>query len=494
MKKIFPISVLVLLILSGGITTAISISDITLQQKNYEFDEYKMIIIAPNEFSSEIQPLIDHKNSHGINTLIQTTQDIYKEYTGRDEPEQIKYFIKYAKEEWNISYVLLIGGRKDNTFEWYVPVRYVELDDGTGRFKKHISDLYFADLYKDEGEFEDWDNNGDDIIAQWPKDKFDLYPDVYIGRLPCRNKAEISTVVQKIIDYENNANGETWFNRVIMVGGDTFPEYEGYEGEITCDFAANYMQDFEIIKLYTSTGALTGSEELKNEINNGCGFLFTRAKGGTDRVRVNTPGGTELIVLNNDDIQDLKNKNKYPVIILAECQHGQFDIARKKVRNSHFNIFTILEEIMNRIFRINHKNNKGLGGARNTGMKHASGDYICFVDSDDFVSEEFVERLYKQIIKDDSDMTICGFWCYENNTTKKCHGDIIDKVLTVKDNKSNVVEIVNQYRSASWFKMYKRSLLTESGIHQDENRYYEDVVFWLKAVYFSNTISIMPTT
>ena len=39
--------------------------------------------------------------------------------------------------------------------------------------------------------------------------------------------------------------------------------------------------------------------------------------------------------------------------------------------------------------------------------------------------------------------------------------------------------------------MYKRSLLTESGIHQDENRYYEDVVFWLKAVYFSNTISII---
>jgi hypothetical protein len=358
MKKIFPISVLVLLILSGGITAAISISDITLQQKNYEFDEYKMIIIAPNEFSSEIQPLIDHKNSHGINTLLETTQNIYKEFTGRDEPEQIKYFIKYAKEEWNISYVLLIGGRKDNTYEWYVPVRYVELDDGTGRFKKHISDLYFADLYKDEGEFEDWDNNGDDIIAQWPKDKFDLYPDVYIGRLPCRNQAEISTVVQKIIDYENNANGETWFNRVVMVGGDTFPEYEGYEGEITCDFAADYMQDFEIIKLYTSTGALTGSEELKNEINNGCGFLFTRAKGGTDRVRVNTPDETELIVLNNDDIQDLKNKNKYPVIILAECQHGQFDIARKKVRNSHFNIFSILEEIMNRIFRINHKNNK----------------------------------------------------------------------------------------------------------------------------------------
>jgi hypothetical protein len=355
MRKIFSILILGLLILSGGITSAISLNKSNIKSSCNVNDEYDMIIIAPEEFSSEIQPLINHKNSYDIKTHLKTTQEIYQEFSGRDEPEQIKYFIKQVKEQNNISFVLLIGGRVGNKNEWYVPVRYVELDDGTGRFKKHISDLYYADLYKDEDDFEDWDSNEDDIIAQWPKDRFDLFPDVYIGRLPCRNENEVSTVVQKIIDYETKSYGQFWFNRFVAVGGDTFTDYSGYEGEITCDFAADYMNGFDILKLYSSTGALTGSTELKNAINNGCGFLFTRAKGGTDRIRVNFPEGAEFIALNNNDISDLTNKDKYPVIILGECQHGQFDIARMRVRNRLFYFSTLIDQIFDWFFSLFEK-------------------------------------------------------------------------------------------------------------------------------------------
>ena len=329
MKKIIPILIVSILVLSGlgagGFSQTKSVT-------NY-IDEYDMVIISSREFADQIQPLIDHKNSHDVQTIFKAVEDIYQEYEGRDNPEQVKYFIKYAKENWNIDYVLLIGGPKGNTNSWYVPVRYVELDDGAGRGTQYISDLYYADIYKNDDEFEDWDRNGDDIIAQWPGDKFDLYPDVYIGRLPCRIPDEVSIVVQKIISYENNAYGQPWFNKMVAIGGDTFPEYEGFEGEVTCDYVTDYMQAFEIIKLYYSTDALENSADVVDAINNGCGFLFTRAKGGTDRIRVPTSEDYEIIALHNDDIEELTNKDQYPVMVLGECQHGEFDKAKAKVKN-----------------------------------------------------------------------------------------------------------------------------------------------------------------
>jgi len=109
-------------------------------------DEYDLLIIAPKTFSDTLQPLVDHKNSYGIDTVLKTVEDIYSEYSGRDKPEQIKYFIKDAFETWGIKYVLIVGGIKGQQFDWYVPVRYSLLNDGYE--SSFISDLYYADFYK----------------------------------------------------------------------------------------------------------------------------------------------------------------------------------------------------------------------------------------------------------------------------------------------------------------------------------------------------------
>ncbi|GAF74717.1 unnamed protein product, partial [marine sediment metagenome] len=50
---------------------------------------YDMIIITPEKFVSNLQPLVNHKNSYGINTLIKNVEGIYEEYEGRDKAEQI---------------------------------------------------------------------------------------------------------------------------------------------------------------------------------------------------------------------------------------------------------------------------------------------------------------------------------------------------------------------------------------------------------------------
>jgi len=65
-----------------------------------------------------------------MSTLLATTSEIYASSTGRDEQEQIKYYIKDTIENYGIDYVLLIGGLTSviSGNEWHVPVRYAHND------------------------------------------------------------------------------------------------------------------------------------------------------------------------------------------------------------------------------------------------------------------------------------------------------------------------------------------------------------------------------
>ncbi|HIH28281.1 MAG TPA: peptidase C25 [Thermoplasmata archaeon] len=211
---------------------------------------YDLVIITPEKFSSEVQRLVDHKNSRGVQTTMKTTEDIYDEYTGRDKPEQIKYFIRYALETWGVTSVLLFGGLKSNIIakaqdnvnegskSWYLPIRYSNFQwDGDESYNftsgepGYISDLYYADIYKEGGVFDDWDSNGNNVFAEWSgelRDELDLYPDVAYGRLACRSTREAKTVVDKIINYEKAPADPSWFNDIIVISGDGFLDQEDW--------------------------------------------------------------------------------------------------------------------------------------------------------------------------------------------------------------------------------------------------------------------------
>ena len=216
-----------------------------------ETNSYDLVVIAPSEFSEALQPLVTHKNNLDIKTTLKTVEDIYAEYDGYDEAEQIKYFIKDALETWDISYVLLVGGLKsvihakprDNcnlgSSGWYLPVRYTNMYDDPAfplasgiHDPGVISDLYYADVYKEEGEFADWDPNNDEVFMALGKpgveddENIDFYPDVSLSRLACRSIEEVNTVVNKIITYESNPIDPEWFEKMIVVSGDGFLDQE----------------------------------------------------------------------------------------------------------------------------------------------------------------------------------------------------------------------------------------------------------------------------
>jgi len=303
-------------------------------------NEYDLVIITPSKFLLNLLPLVRHKNKLGLSTMLNTTEKIYSEYDGRDKPEQIKCFIKDAVENLGVKYVILVGGMKNQRDSWYVPVRYSNLDDYSDWEASYISDLYYADIYKynesSEGlEFEDWDSNGNGIFAEWnrnstQKDILDLYPDVYIGRLACRNTREVKRIVKKIIKYETSTYGKNWFSKMILVAGDTFPsDSNEFEGEIETSRSASYMNSlgFDIIKLFTSDKTLEGERDVIRAISRGVGFIHFAGHGNPSVWATHPPHEHKWIdSLTIFGMDRLKNRYKLPICVVGGCHNSQFNV------------------------------------------------------------------------------------------------------------------------------------------------------------------------
>ena len=322
---------------------------------------YDMVIITPSElYDTTLDDLMEHKNSHDVKTIIKTLDEIYSEYSGVDKPEQIKYFIKNAIEEWGIEYVLLVGGLKSliyakprddtnqGTKDWLLPVRYTNLRDSGGTYDPgFISDLYYADIYDGESGFSSWDSdkNGasDGIFANWQmmgkKDIIDLYPDVYVGRLACRNVWEVKIMTNKIINYENDAYGSDWYDKMIGIGGDSFDDTgtNYLEGELVAEKILNtYMTEFDPVKIYASynnsnPSMVPTTDNIIREITKGAGHLFFDGHANPASWITHFPGEFDSWIPKGGikiyDFNKLRNKGMLPVCCVEGCHNSQFNVS-----------------------------------------------------------------------------------------------------------------------------------------------------------------------
>lgn len=317
-------------------------------EKNRDIrEEYDMLIISPRKFGKIVEKLISHKERFGIRCKFRTPAEIYREIKiGRDEAEKIKFFVKKEFDHYSIKYVLLFGGIDFIPSRYcYIPTRYPETPLPTVEFieEKFVSDLYFADLYDERGNFSSWDTNDDGIFAEWrgrvAEDKdIDLRPDVAIGRIPCHSLWEARSVVDKIITYESRDNSkEKWFKTVISVAGDTYPENEIPDGEVDARDAINQLTGFKKINLWQSEGTLYsrwGTEVIKT-VNFGSGFLVFFGHGNPPFWATYPYKKKKLIsIITLLHIQLLSNKYKLPVCFAPGCKNSAFDL---KIRNLFIN-------------------------------------------------------------------------------------------------------------------------------------------------------------
>jgi len=297
-------------------------------------DNYQFLVLTPDLFIDELNPLINFKNNRNISTKLVTLDEIYSGFyfpvEGRDEPEKIKYFIKNAIENWGTNYILLVGGY--NKF----PVRFSHVNFDFVGSEGFISDLYFADIYGENGIFSSWDSNNNNIFGEynWNNnyDEVDLYPDIYLGRLACVNEEEVISCVNKIINYETEeAFLQEWFSKLIVIGGDTHPIIDdgADEGEYANEYVIDIMTGFIPTKCWASLGTLNKVIDISQVVNDGAGFIHYSGHGGGGSNWRTHPHENEDIWLpmgffKNSDVLDLTNSNRLPIVIIMACSACNF--------------------------------------------------------------------------------------------------------------------------------------------------------------------------
>ena len=148
--------------------------------------------------------------------------------------------------------------------------------------------------------------------------------------------------------------------------------------------------------------------------------------------------------------------------------------------------------------KITDKENGGLSSARNAGLKVAQGEYISFIDSDDWVDKTMLEKLYKSMTELNTDITICAVHQFDEK--KQCIDDsnpyytlgffnetFDNKAFTYKELKPFIMDVCVM----AWNKLYRRSTIDECKAEFPDGLIWEDGPFFFSILFKNKKVSIV---
>ena len=140
--------------------------------------------------------------------------------------------------------------------------------------------------------------------------------------------------------------------------------------------------------------------------------------------------------------------------------------------------------------RVLHISNGGVSVARNTGIESSTGSYLTFVDADDWVDNDYIEKMYNNIIELDADIALCSR-IFEYRTKSVENHFLSHDIVFDKTNKRDLIrKSITTGIAGTWCKLYKRVFIDKHNLRYDCHlRRTQDVIFNLYAFQYAERIS-----
>jgi hypothetical protein len=235
-------------------------------------------------------------------------QDIYDEFSdGVFDPNAIHDFLVYTYANWvhpAPTYVLLVG---DGNYDY---------KNYMGSNETNYIPPYLADVDPWSGEIP-----ADNIYVSFST--ADRLPDMALGRLPVKTAAEASAVVQKILSYTSNANGD-WINKTSFVADD--PDSGGNFPASSDTISGLLPENYSVQKIYLPTGVTSTSPEVVQARLD----IMSAFNGGRFLIQFtghSTPyQWTFESLLDTNNVPTLTNANHLPFVVSMTCLTGDYSI------------------------------------------------------------------------------------------------------------------------------------------------------------------------
>ena len=134
------------------------------------------------------------------------------------------------------------------------------------------------------------------------------------------------------------------------------------------------------------------------------------------------------------------------------------------------------------------KENGGLSDARNYGLQYATGEYVAFVDSDDYVDVTMYEKLYDKAMEEDADAVTCAYFKINEKKKTRKSAQKGTMYLYGKNIRENPTMLITMAPYA-WNKMIRRSVFEETGILFPKGIIFEDICTMYPLLLYCNKVS-----
>lgn len=289
----------------------------------------RLVVVAPDAFHGALTEFVKHKGEL-LPTELVSLEAILKATPGADDPEKLKRF-RYAEwRERQAGYALLVGDVD------VLPVRYMVLDRVTPAafdYAFYPSDLYYSDLVREDGSFDDWNARKDSFHAGYfgevrgeknkedpiNFDQVDYRPDLAVGRWPVSTLEEVRVVAGKTVAYEQGvlAHKRPHLRRAALIAVGGWVDTRGLLDRV----AAKLSGDWQIEKRYYSDARLRSGTpppdraQVRDLFNRGLGLAIHTGHG--------QPDSWEQCFFMRD-LDRLANAGSLPVVMSAGCSTAYF--------------------------------------------------------------------------------------------------------------------------------------------------------------------------